>query len=84
MASEIAVSKMEPADIFNSKFLSFGVMSRSGHLLNSFLSQWEEPFFPKTSVAIVILFWLKWAGYLAMAGLNLLAQISDRTSPGSV
>ena len=41
-------------------------------------------FFPKTSVAIVILFWLKWAGYLAVAGLNLLAQISDRISPGSV
>ena len=41
-------------------------------------------FFPKTSVAIVILFWLKWAGYLAMAGLNLLAQISDRISPYGV
>ena len=27
-------------------------------------AQWEESFFPKTSVAIVILFWLKWAGYL--------------------
>ena len=25
-----------------------------------------------------------WAGYLAVAGLNLLAQISDRISPGSV
>ena len=34
-------------------------------------------FFPKTSVTIVILFWLKWAGYLAVAGLNLLAQLSD-------
>ena len=41
-------------------------------------------FSPKTSVAIVILFWLKWAGYLAMAGLNLLAQISDRISPYGV
>ena len=48
------------------------------------LTQWEESFFPKTSVAIVILFWLKWAGYLAMAGLNLLAQISDRISPYGV
>ena len=47
-------------------------------------SEWEESFFPKTSVAIVILFWLKWAGYLAMAGLNLLAQISDRISPYGV
>ena len=41
-------------------------------------------FFPKTSVAIVILFWLKWAGYLAVAGLNLLAQLSDRISPYGV
>ena len=40
----------------------------------------ERVFFPKTSVAIVILFWLKWAGYLAVAGLNLLAQLSDRIS----
>ena len=47
-------------------------------------AQWEESFFPKTSVAIVILFWLKWAGYLAVAGLNLLAQISDRISPYGV
>ena len=51
---------------------------------NTFFAQWEESFFPKTSVAIVILFWLKWAGYLAMAGLNLLAQISDRISPYGV
>ena len=29
-------------------------------------------------------FWLKWVGYLAVTGLNLLAQISDRISPGSV
>ena len=48
------------------------------------MSQWEESFFSKTPVAIVILFWLKWAGYLAMAGLNLLAQISDRISPYGV
>ena len=47
-------------------------------------AQWEESFFPKTSVAIVILFRLKWAGYLAMTGLNLLAQISDRISPFGV
>ena len=47
-------------------------------------SQWEESFFPKTSVAVVILFWLKRAGYLAMAGLNLLAQLSDRISPSGV
>ena len=47
-------------------------------------TQWEESFFPKTSVTIVILFWLKWAGYLAVAGLNLLAQLSDRRSPYGV
>ena len=41
-------------------------------------------FFKQTSVAIVIVFWLKWAGYLAVAGLNLLAQISDRISPFGV
>ena len=32
-------------------------------------------------MAIVIVVWLKWAGYLAVAGLNLLAQRSDRISP---
>ena len=48
------------------------------------VAQWEESFFPKTSVTIVILFWLKWAGYLAVAGLNLLAQLSDRRSPYGV
>ena len=32
-------------------------------------------------MAIVIVFWLKWAGYLSVEGLNLLAQISDRISP---
>ena len=53
-------------------------------LTNGTFPQWEESFFPKTSVAIVILFWLKWAGYLAVAGLNLLAQLSDRRSPYGV
>ena len=33
---------------------------------------------------LLLLFWLKWAGYLALAGLNLLPLISDRVSPGSV
>ena len=47
-------------------------------------ARWEESFFPKTSVAIVILFWLKWAGYLAVAGLNFLAQLPDRISPSGV
>ena len=47
-------------------------------------AQWEESFFPKTSVAIVILFCLKWAGYLAVEGLNLLSQLSDRRSPYGV
>ena len=52
-------------------------------LINKYVAQWEEYFFPKTSVAI-ILFWLKWAEYLAVAGLNLLAQLSDRISPYGV
>ena len=33
---------------------------------------------------VIVFFWLKWAGYLAVAGLNLLAQISDRISPFGV
>ena len=33
---------------------------------------------------IVFVFCLKWAGYLAVASLNLLAQISDRISPFGV
>ena len=33
---------------------------------------------------VIVLFWLKWAGYLAGAGLNLLAQIFDRISPFGV
>ena len=33
------------------------------------MAQWGECFSKQTSVAIVIVFWLKWAGYLAMAGL---------------
>ena len=41
-------------------------------------------FFQTLCFAFVVVFWLKWAGYLAVAGLNLLAQISDKISPGSV
>ena len=33
---------------------------------------------------LLLFFWLKWAGYLAVAGLNLLAQISDTRSPSGV
>ena len=33
---------------------------------------------------LVIVVWLKWVEYLAVAGLNLLAQISDRISPFGV
>ena len=55
-------------------FLSFGPNT----------AQWGESFSKQTSVAIVIVFWLKWAGYLAVAGLNLLPLLSDRVSPGSV
>ena len=65
--------------------VNLDVCERTLNLLNLWaITQWEQSFFPKTSVAIVILFWLKWAGYLAMAGLNLLAQLSDRISPYGV
>ena len=40
----------------------------------------DSPFSKHLWVALVVVFWLKWARYLAVAGLNLLAQISDRIS----
>ena len=46
--------------------------------------QWKESFSKHLWFAFVVVFWLKWAGYLAVAGLNLLAQISDRISPSGV
>ena len=48
------------------------------------LPQWGESFSKHLWFANVNVFWLKWAGYLAVAGLNLLAQISDRISPFGV
>ena len=48
-------------------------------------AQWKESFSKHLWFAFVIVFfWLEWAGYLAVAGLNLLAQISDRISPFGV
>ena len=45
----------------------------------------EESLFPNKHLCpLLLIFWLKWAGYLAVAGLNLLAQISDRISPFGV
>ena len=45
----------------------------------------EESLFPNIcGLPLLLFFWLKWAGYLAVAGLNLLAQISDRRSPYGV
>ena len=45
-------------------------------------AQWGDSFCKQTSVANCYWFvWLKWAGYLAVAGQNLLTQISDRISP---
>ena len=45
----------------------------------------ERVFLPKNcGLPLLLFFWLKWAGYLAVAGLNLLAQISDRISPFGV
>ena len=43
-----------------------------------------ESLFFQTSVAIVIVFWVKWARYLAVAGLNLLPLLSNRVSPFGV
>ena len=42
-------------------------------------AQWEESFSKHLEFAIVITFWLKWAGYLAVAGLNLHTLLSYRT-----
>ena len=47
-------------------------------------SQWKESFPNICGLPLLLFFWLKWAGYLAVAGLNLLAQISDRISPYGV
>ena len=47
-------------------------------------AQWGESFFKHLCFAIVIVFWLKWAGYLAVAGLNPLPLLSDRVSPFGV
>ena len=45
----------------------------------------EESLLPNIcGLPLLLFFWLKWAGYLAVAGLNLLAQISDRISPFGV
>ena len=52
--------------------------SLSWDLYFSHTTQWGQSFSKQTSVAVVVVFWLKWAGYLAVAGLNLLAQLSDR------
>ena len=60
------------------------VQSVTRHLEIQVIHSGKSLFLPKTSVAIVILFWLKWAGYPAVAGLNLLAQLSERNSPYGV
>jgi len=44
-----------------------------------------ESLFPNIcGLPLLLFFWLKWAGYPAVEGLNLLAQTSDRTSPFGV
>ena len=45
---------------------------------NSGITQWKESFSKHLWLPLLLFFWLKWAGYLAVAGLNLLAQISER------
>ena len=47
-------------------------------------TQWKESFSKHLWFAFVVVFLAEWAGYLAVAGLNLLAQISDRISPYGV
>ena len=55
------------------------------HVTSTFaLAQWIESFSKHLWVAFVVVFLAEWAGYLAVAGLNLLAQISDRISPSGV
>ena len=48
------------------------------------IPQWKESFPNICGLHLLLFFWLKWAGYLAVAGLNLLAQLSDRRSPYGV
>ena len=72
------------------------LLHRPGMAVNSFfvfafcktIIDWlhtvRRVFFQTLCFAIVIVFWLKWTGYLAVAGLNLLAQKSDRISPFGV
>ena len=64
-------------------------LSKEGTCLNydaakQAISQWKESFPNICGLHLLLFFWLKWAGYLAVAGLNLLAQISDRISPYGV
>ena len=60
------------------------ILEKQGFPVKLLPSTVRRVFFSQTSVAIVIVFWLKWAEYLAVAGLNLLAQLSDRRSPYGV
>ena len=65
-----------------------GVKNDLAFCLGSFIkktnTQWKESFPNICGLPLLLFFWLKWAGYLAVAGLNLLAQISDRISPSGV
>ena len=55
------------------------------NLLRYFIMHSGKSLFPNIcGMPLLWFFWLKWAGYLAEAGLNLLAQISDRISPFGV
>ena len=58
----------------------------NGHTIVEFVAlHSEESLFPNICGLPLLLFiWLKWARYLAVAGLNLLAQISDTRSPSGV
>ena len=54
------------------------------HLVEVHISQmehWEKFFFQTCGLPLLLFFWLKWAGYLAVAGLNLPPLLPDRVSP---
>ena len=58
--------------------------TKESRLFRKFQKKWKESFPNICGLPLLLFFWLKWAGYLAVAGLNLLAQISDRISPYGV
>ena len=52
-----------------------GSLRRFQQHITTYMAQWGESFFKHLCFVIIIVFWLKWAGYLAVAGMNLLPLI---------